>query len=109
MATIGDAIVAALRVFGFDDPGITANDFNRSNRVVQLGVPPNRIDLITSIAGVPCDRAWAGRTEGSIDGVPVASIGFEDLIRIKESAGRSLELGDAETVCPSFWRQPDAT
>ncbi len=46
VAANGEVIVAALRAFGFDGLGITANDFSRPDQVVQLGVPPNRIDLI---------------------------------------------------------------
>jgi len=98
VAANGEAIVAALRAFGFGSLDITASDFSRPDRVVQLGVPPNRIDLITSIAGVPFDEAWAGRMKGEIDGIPVAFIGLEDLIRNKEAAGRSKDLGDADAL-----------
>ena len=69
---------------------------DRPGRVVQLGVEPNRIDLITSISGVEFDDAWKNRVSGDIDGVPVHFIGFDDLLRNKQSTGRGKDLGDAE-------------
>jgi len=60
IASNGESILAALRSFGFGSLRIEASDFNQPDRVVQLGMPPNRIDLITSIAGVSwrC-RSWS--------------------------------------------------
>lgn len=72
--------------------------FAVAERVVQIGVPPNRIDMITSITGVDFDRAWEGRVQGDLDGIPVQFIGFEDLIRNKESAARPKDLGDADEL-----------
>jgi len=97
-AANGEAILAVLRAFGFGSLDITAQDFSRANQVVQLGVPPNRIDLITSISGVTFEAAWEGRERGEIDGIPVAFIGLEDLIRNKETAARSKDLGDADAL-----------
>ncbi len=89
------AVLATLREFGFGSLDITAEDISRPEQVVQLGVKPNRIDLITSIAGVDFDRAWSGRVKGLIDGLPVSFPGIDDLIRNKESTGRAKDLGDA--------------
>jgi hypothetical protein len=97
-AANGEAIVAALRAFGFGGLDITANDFGRPNRVVQLGLPPNRIDLITSIAGVAFDGAREGRMAGEIDGLPVAFICLEELIRNQETAGGPKDPGDADAL-----------
>jgi hypothetical protein len=77
---------------------VALTDLSRANQVVQLGVPPNRIDVITSISGVTFEAAWEGRESGEIDGIPVAFIGLEDLIRNKETAGRSKDLGDADAL-----------
>jgi hypothetical protein len=59
---------------------------------------PNRIDLITSIAAVTLEDAWARRVMGSLDGVPVAFIGRDELIRNKEATGRPQDLGDAHKL-----------
>ncbi|MFN0101588.1 MAG: nucleotidyltransferase [Bryobacteraceae bacterium] len=88
-------IVEAIRQFGFGSLGISQDDLAHPNKVVQLGVEPYRIDLITSISGVSFDEAWAGKLAGDLDGVPVYFIGLDDLIRNKESAGRPKDLGDA--------------
>jgi hypothetical protein len=98
IASNGESILAALRAFGFGSLRIEASDFNQPDRVVQLGMPPNRIDLITSIAGVSFDEAWTGRVQGSIDGIPVAYVSLEHLIRNKESAGRPKDLADADAL-----------
>jgi hypothetical protein len=65
---------------------------------VQLGVKPNRIDLITSIAGVTFEEAWASRVNGTLDGLAVAYIGREALIPNKESTGRLQDKGDAQKL-----------
>lgn len=53
--------MAALDDFGFGELGLTARDFDRIGRVVQLGYPPHRIDIITTIDGVDFDEAWPRR------------------------------------------------
>jgi predicted nucleotidyltransferase len=93
-----DAVLSALRAFGFGSPGVTREDLTTPDRIVQLGTPPNRIDLITSIAGVEFEVAWAHRVAGQIDGLAVHLIGLEELIRNKESTGRPRDLGDADEL-----------
>lgn len=92
------ALTAALKSFGFASLGLTADDFVQPGRIVQLGVKPNRIDLITSIAGVDFEEAWAGRIAGAIDGIEVPIVGLEELIRNKESTGRLKDKGDADEL-----------
>lgn len=58
-------VLDALRNFGFGDAGLTLADFSTPGPIVQLGVPPNRIDLLTTIDGVTFEEAWAGRAAGS--------------------------------------------
>ena len=66
-------ILAALEAFGFASVGLTPSDFERPDQVVQLGVPPVRIDLITSITGVSWDEAFAGKTAGRYGDIPGVS------------------------------------
>jgi hypothetical protein len=91
-------VVAALADFGFGSLGIQAEDFQSPGKVVQLGVPPNRIDIITSISGVSFDEAWVSRTSGMLEGLATQFIGREALIRNKESTGRAKDLGDADEL-----------
>ncbi len=66
--------------------------------VVQLGVKPNRIDLLTAISGVGFEEAWAARSEAELDGIPTHFIGLAELLRNKEQTGRAKDLGDAEEL-----------
>ena len=91
-------IEQALRVFGFSGLGIKAADFLQAGIVVQLGRPPNRIDLLTSIDGVNFDQAWANKTTANLDGIPVAVIGKAELIANKHATGRAQDLADLEKI-----------
>lgn len=88
-------IMAALAAFGFGDVGLKAEDFSTPGQTIQLGYPPNRIDINTSITGVGFEEAWAGRCEARYGEVPVAYIGLDALIRNKEATGRPKDLQDA--------------
>lgn len=94
-------VQAALDQFGFASVGLTAADLDQPDTVVQLGVPPHRIDLITGISGVGFDEAWASRVEAELDGLPVHLISRELLIRNKRASGRPKDWADAETLAPS--------
>src|SRR5476649_2980902 len=64
-----DRVLRALSEFGFGKVGIQAADLCSPGMVVQLGVKPNRIDLLTAISGVSFDQAWATRSEAELEGV----------------------------------------
>ncbi|HXM44118.1 MAG TPA: hypothetical protein VN924_22980 [Bryobacteraceae bacterium] len=91
-------VLATLAQFGFGRVGIQAEDFQSTGKVVQLGVPPNRIDILTSISGVSFEDAWDSRTAGMLDGLATQFIGREALIHNKESTGRAKDLGDADEL-----------
>ena len=91
-------VVTALNKFGFSDLGLTEDDFVRRGSVVQLGRPPNRIDLLTLISGVDFDAAWIGSVAGELDGLPVRFIGFDDLLKNKQAAGRDQDLADVKKL-----------
>ena len=91
-------MMAALADFGMALPGISAADFERPDMVVQLGVPPVRIDLITSITGVTWDQAFAGRVEGMLGDVRVSYLGLDDFIVNKRATGRPKDLGDIDAL-----------
>ena len=96
--TNGRRLEAALEAFGFGQLGLAAGDFIRPERVIQLGVAPNRIDLLTSITGVSFDEAWAGRSPAEVDGVPVNFIGRAELIRNKRSTARARDRADVSSL-----------
>ena len=99
-ATDGNAakIVAALVAFGFGSLGLTAGDFLAPDRVVQLGVPPARIDLLTSISGVTWEDVSSGRVRGAYGEVPVDFIGRREFVKNKRASGRHRDLADLEAL-----------
>ena len=87
-------VLGALREFGFADLSLVEDDFVKPESVVQLGRPPNRIDLLTSISGVDFDEAWAKRAHSDLDGLPVAFLGWESLLQNKKATGRPKDVAD---------------
>jgi hypothetical protein len=85
-------ILAALDAFGFGSLDLNARDFSRPDRVVQLGVPPVRVDLITSLSGVTWEECWAGREPGLYGDVPVSFIG-----RVQSSSLTSVRSAELKT------------
>ncbi len=86
--------MAALTSFGFGSLGLKEADFVTPDVVVQLGHPPLRIDLLTSIDGVNFDDAWPRRVILSIGGIDVPFIGRDDLIANKRAADRPQDRAD---------------
>ena len=91
-------ILAALEEFGFGSLGLNAEDFILPGRVVQLGVPPVRVDFITSLTGVPWSEAFAGRVAGRYGDVPVYFIGRDQFIANKRATGRKRDWADLEAL-----------
>ncbi len=91
-------LIDVLNEFGFGTVGITERDLLEPKRILQLGRPPNRIDILTSISGVDFDSAWAGRIESTMDEQPVLIIGWNELLRNKKVAGRPKDLADVEKL-----------
>ncbi len=91
-------IMASLSDFGFGATGLSADDFLLTDQVVQLGVPPVRVDLLTSITGVSWEEAWNGAEPGEYGGVPVRYLGRAALLRNKKALGRKKDLADLESL-----------
>lgn len=90
-----------LAAFGapLEELGIGLEDLRRSGTVIQLGLPPNRIDLLTGISGVAdFESAWSERVEHSFGGRRVPFIGRATLIRNKRESGRRKDLADLEAL-----------
>ena len=77
---------------------VNEDDFSKPDQVVQFGLPPYRIDVLTSISGVAFSDAWNGRSESTLFGIPVAFLGRDDLIRNKRASGRPRDLLDIEAL-----------
>lgn len=91
-------VLDVLAAFGFGGLGISERDLLEPGRIVQLGQPPNRIDILTSISGVDFDSAWRTRVQTTIDDQPVPLIGWSELLQNKRAAGRKKDLADLEKL-----------
>ena len=91
-------ILGALDEFGFGDVGIELSDLEYEGKVIQLGVPPVRIDIITSISGVTWNDASSSKIEGQYGDVPVYYIGLDQFINNKRSIGRKKDMADLEAL-----------
>lgn len=89
-------VLSALQAFGapLAAHGVTQGDFETPDTVYQIGLPPRRIDIMTSISGVDFDEAWESREQVDIDGTQVPFLGRDALIRNKRSSGRDKDLVD---------------
>ncbi len=91
-------ILSALAEFGFKSVGLKADDFQDPEKVVQLGVPPVRVDILTSLTGVSWEEAFSGRIQGRYGNVTVHFLGRDQLIDNKRALGRKRDLADLEAL-----------
>jgi hypothetical protein len=95
-AHTANRVVTAIREFGFDTPELSSDLFLRPDQVIRLGVPPMRIEVLTSIAGVEFDDCAPRAVAATLGEVPVRIIGLDDLKTNKRAAGRHQDLADLE-------------
>ena len=88
----------ALQAFGAPLQDLAAGDLARPGLVFQMGVPPNRIDIVTSIDGVEFGDAWPGHVDTTYGDQAVPVIGRVELIRNKRASGRPQDLLDLEIL-----------
>jgi hypothetical protein len=92
------ALMQALSQFGMGSLGLSEQDFLVPDQVVQLGYPPNRIDILVSISGVEFSECFPKRVEVFLDGVMVNFIDLEHLKLNKKASGRMQDLADLENL-----------
>ena len=92
-------ILKALNAFGFGSAGLKEEDFKSPNKIIQLGYPPVRIDIITTISGVSWDEAFKERDQDRYGDVPVCYIGRDHYVLNKRASGRKKDLADLEALC----------
>jgi len=91
-------IMLALNAFGFQNLSLTESDFSKEDSIIQLGYPPFRIDILTSIDGVVFDQAWEKKIVVELNGMNVPFIGRDDLITNKKAAGRPQDIADVSRL-----------
>ena len=89
-------LVNVLSRFGMDDPKISASLFQEQGKIVRMGVPPMRIEILTKIDGVSFDECFADRLTVEIDGQLVNLISRDHLRKNKKTSARYKDLDDLE-------------
>lgn len=93
-----DRLVLVLQSFGFATPDLSNALFLQENKIICMGRPPIRIELLTAIPGVEFADCYRRRLVIELDGVPVNLIHIEDLKQNKRASGRYKDLNDLENL-----------
>jgi len=91
-------LLDALAAFGFGSLGLKQEDFLAPEAVVQLGYPPARIDLLTTIDGVSFDACYPHRVPMQVGGVTLPIIDLASFRKNKIASGRAKDLADLESL-----------
>lgn len=89
-------VMRALAAFGAPLADISVEDFSREGVVYQIGVPPGRIDILTTLTAITFVEAWPGRMRRPFGDIDVDFIGRGDFVRNKRATGRARDLADIE-------------
>jgi hypothetical protein len=92
------AMMKAIEQFGMGSLGLSVADFLVPDQVVQLGYPPNRIDILIGVSGVEFARCYPHRVKVVLDGVEVNFIDLVNLKKNKKASGRLQDLADLENL-----------
>lgn len=87
-------IVEALKEFGFDGDALKPSLFRKPDQIVRMGVPPLRLEILTSISGVTFSMCYAKRQNVTMDGTELTLIHLDDLRKNKRASGRPKDLDD---------------
>jgi hypothetical protein len=93
-----ERIVAVLKGFGFSDADKVRVALTERDKIVQLGRPPNRIDLLTSASGVDFEQVWRRAVPGEMDGIPVRFPDLQSLLDNKRASARAKDLAYVEEL-----------
>jgi hypothetical protein len=91
-------VIAALVQFGFKSLDLKPEDFLIADQIIQLGYPPNRIDLITTLEAVDFEECYAAREKAVFEGIVVNFIDVENLKKNKAASGRPQDLADVANL-----------
>jgi hypothetical protein len=91
-------ILSCVNEFGFTSFGLKTDDFTKEGNIIQLGYPPLRIDLLTSIDGVTFYECYQNKIQVDIEGLLVNFIGYNDLLKNKKESGRLRDLDDIDNL-----------
>jgi predicted nucleotidyltransferase len=93
-----EKLIKAFKEFGFDVPDLSIDLFTKENQVTRMGVPPLRIEVLTTISGVTFENCFANRKVAIVDDIKINLISLEDLKKNKAAANRYRDLDDLEKL-----------
>ena len=91
-------VVKVLKKFGFDAPDLRPDLFLQQNKIIRMGHPPMRIEILTSLSGVEFDACYQRKEVDTLAGISVNLISLKDLKRNKQASGRHKDLDDLENL-----------
>jgi len=93
-----ERVLEAIRAFGFPTDSISADRLQRPEALVEMGLPPLQIHVMSEISGVSWEAAWSGRSEVSLRDRHLNVIGRAELVANKRAAGRPKDLADLDAL-----------
>lgn len=94
----GRRLLAAIQAFGFPTAPVTPDDIVIGRKVIEMGVPPVQLHVMSAIDGVTWAEVSRGRQAGRLGDQPVNFIGRAELVKNKRAAGRTKDLADLEAL-----------
>ena len=91
-------VIKTIEDFGFKFDNLNAKDFNIPDNVIQLGRPPNRIDILTSIEGLDFDECYKNKFLYNKNNMKINFISLKDLLKNKKLVGRHKDLDDIRNL-----------
>jgi len=89
-------MAAVMARFGFPKGAVDEKAFLEKGKILRLGLPPVRLEILTDISGVTFANCYPRRNQVTVDGIKVSLIGLDDLIQNKTASGRYKDLDDLE-------------
>ena len=93
-------LLATIEAFGFPIAALSPQVIVDQRRMIEMGVPPVQIHVMSAISGVGWDEAWSDRSEGPLGRHTVHFLGREAFVRNKRAAGRPKDLADIDALEP---------
>jgi hypothetical protein len=93
-------LLTAIEAFGFPLRDLSPAAIVDRRRMLQMGVPPVQIHVMSAISGVEWDEAWSDRVEGPLGRHSVYFLGRESFLRNKRAAGRPKDIADIDALKP---------
>ncbi len=94
----GRRLLSAISSFGFPTTTLTPRDIVIGRKVIEMGIPPVQLHVMSAIDGVTWGEVWDGREESQLGALTISFIGRAEFLRNKKAAGRVKDLADIEAL-----------